>query len=234
MVSSLCPGCGSHAVNLITYICYECGDRWAGVWDHIELLRGMFEEVGPLRDALLIMVVENQREYPTGCVCGNEIHGSTCPASKDGERYLEHLYRRPAQKDEEATKDNIDSDVRTHCPECGMQMRLDGGYSVCDPCGVRLVTDVSDASPPGSTDIEVWHCPKCDQCYTFKRLDLFPDAVVLAGDSVAPTTCYRCNGKLEQWACYRPLSAAQLFKLAGRALDGSLLKCGNSKDAPRD
>lgn len=323
MVSSLCPGCGEHAIGLIDHTCQKCGDKWGGVWPQIKLLQAMFKEMGPLRDALAIMVAERIADYPKACTCGDsdttppgEAHKETCPASKYGERYLEHLYRLPKEREalkkaEEymdqqteairravpftkedvkfvaelreklhgkpdvegevvnLTPDQVDAmsekldaagftsewanqlghltpeqqerfidyaidksvlldhvDIRTMCPECGkfMEDAEDSDlHVVCKPCGVRLIKDVTDAVQPGESEVEVWHCPICDNCYTFRRLDLFPDAVVLAGDPIPPTTCFDCGSKLMQWACYRPFSASQAFKLAGRALDGSLL-----------
>lgn len=320
MISSLCPGCGEHAINYVTRICEKCGDKWGGVWAHLKLLQAMAEERGPLRDALLLTVAEDIATYKTGCTCGEndttppgEKHKETCPASKYGERYLEHLYRLPKEREAVQKADEymdqqtaairravpfteedvrfvaelraklrgseeeevmlspeeiahldkkldaagftsewanglgkltpeqqerfidyaIDKsilldhvDIRRMCPECGKAMKdADDSdlHVVCEPCGVRLIKDVTDAVAPGEGEVEVWHCPICDNCYTFRRLDLFPDAVVLAGDPVAPTTCFDCGAKLMQWACYRPFSASQAFKLAGRALDGSLL-----------
>jgi hypothetical protein len=320
MVSSLCPGCGEHAINLITQRCEKCGDKWSGVWEHLKILQKLHAEMGPLRDALTIMVAENFVEYPRGCTCTEtdttppgEKHTETCPASKYGERYIEHIYRKQQEREAQAqAEENIEAhaealrrakpytdddvkfvaelreklhggtdvegevvtltpeqlqamgekldaagftkewadnlgklnpeqqqrfidyaieksvlldhvDIRQLCPECGKAMQPDGVHVVCEPCGVRLIADVTDAVAPGEGEVEVWHCPICDQCYTFRRLDLFPDAIVLAGDPVAPTDCFDCGAKLMQWACYRPFSAHQAFKLAGRALDGSLL-----------
>lgn len=328
MPSSLCPGCGEHEINLVTKVCGACGDTYEGVGnDTMQLLRSMLKEMGPLRDALVLMVAEQISDYPKGCICKDGerekrigVHRDDCPASKHGDRYVEHLYRRRQEREalqraeahmadqerllekafsdddvefvadlkgklegaglaERSLEDDIDAhralleedepvltreemsakldetgftsafveaqgkftpkqaerfldfaldkgtkiediDIRTGCPECGHLMDDDGElHVICRPCGVRLIKDVTDAEPPGTHDVEVWYCDKCDQCYTFRSVKLFPTAVIMAGDDTPPTTCFACNGPLEQWTTYRPLSRDKMLKLMGHDPD---------------
>jgi hypothetical protein len=260
MPSSLCPGCGEHAINLITSTCEKCRDNFQGIDPtELALLRELHGAVGPLRDALTIMVAENFQDYPRACTCDrklNDPHATDCPAGKNARRYLVHLVqprqeREAQQRIEEqadqqaeairrALKDNPTAleefeaagltkewaesffasqnpDERTICPECARPMEPDGDkHVVCGPCGLRLVKDVSDAVPPGGRDVEVWHCTACDQCFTFQRLDMLPQAVVLSGDEIPPTSCLACGGKLEQWACYRPFPAEAAMAIMGK------------------
>jgi hypothetical protein len=122
-------------------------------------------------------------------------------------------------------KAGLTDDVRTRCPECHKKMIEDGVHMVCAPCGVRIIKDVTDAEVPGTNDVEVWHCPACDQCYTFRAVKLFPTAVIMAGDEIPPTTCFACNGALEQWTTYRPIPRDGMLKLMGRVPPGAEDDC---------
>lgn len=296
MASSLCPGCGEHGLNYITRTCEKCGDRYGDTSKaDLMLLQELHKALGPLRDALALMVAEHFEEYPNGCTCKDGDtkprpatgHHDTCPASKNAVRYLEHLFRRKQEREaqvriEQRTREQAEAirkairgddveanptpeqleawskkldaagftsewadqfgrittpeqaarfvhyalggkpeDLRQRCPECNGPMAPDGdAHVVCKPCGVRLVYDVSDAEVPGTRDIEVWHCPTCDQCYTFRRLDIAPRAVVLAGDGAPPTSCFACGGKLRQWSCYRPFVPTPAF--TGDNIEGAI------------
>lgn len=244
MATSLCPGCGEHAINLITMQCTRCGDSYAGMSTaEMSALREMFKAAEqPLRNELLFFVSSNPEEYASGCTCGvakrratgqadpKAEHSKKCPAGKHGARFIEHLYYRRnainARKldaagftrewadklgtlDEQQAERFVElaiGDVRTRCPECDAPMVPDGEHVVCEPCGVRLIADVTDAAPLGGDPVEVWHCRACDHCYTLRRIELLPTAIVLAGDDHIPIRCFGCGERLEQWSVFRPLS----------------------------
>jgi len=126
----------------------------------------------------------------------------------------EKLHLDPACEPE-APVISTSEDIRTECPECGGALAIDGEHAECKPCGLRLFWDVTGAQVPGSREVEVWHCPSCDQCYTFQRLDLFPYAVILAGDEIPPVNCFGCGGRLEQWTTFRPFPRTSEILLSG-------------------
>jgi hypothetical protein len=72
---------------------------------------------------------------------------------------------------------------------------------------MSLVKDTTSAIDFASElqPLEVWHCPACNECFTFRQIPI-AHATVLAGDDKVPVACFNCNGPLEQWSVIRPFT----------------------------